>query len=85
MAYGVGDVITLWQSVQGLLALEEKHRSLIDELRVDFRALAARVTALEAREGIVLAEAKVTASLAAGVQLTDLALRIGALEERTRR
>ncbi len=71
-----------------LLTLEKKHGALIEANTEDIRALADRLTRLEAREAIMVAEAKrAAASLAAEAAarpVGDLYRRIGILEERLR-
>ena len=71
----------LLRTVDGLLLVEEKHGAAIAELKE-------RVSRLEAREPILIAEAKIafaTAASAASTQhVGDLARRLGVLEEQVR-
>jgi hypothetical protein len=75
-----------------LLTLEKKHGALIEGNAEDIRALADRLTRLEARiearEAIMVAEAKgaaaAVASEAAARNVGDIYRRIGTLEERLR-
>ena len=89
MAIGLGAFINIARSVDRLLALEQRHGELIASIQKELRELADRVTKLEAREVLLIAEAKAAAATAASIassgHLADLARQVGALEERTRR
>ena len=86
---GVGDLVSALRSMDRLLSLEEKHGRAIERLTVELDALKARVTRLEAREDLIVTEAKAASSAAASqvamMSFSDIARRIGALEERTSR
>jgi hypothetical protein len=73
-------------SIRRLADLEKKHAALIAKQADEIQALKDRVTALEAREGILVAEAKsaagAAASLVAGQHVAGLAQSIGRLEGR---
>jgi hypothetical protein len=81
-------VIELLRTLDRLLDLERKHGDLIEAHAKKLQELADRITKLETREDVLISEAKSTASSAASAavnqNLTNLALRVGALEERTR-
>lgn len=83
----ISDLLALARSLDRLLALEKKHGDLIEKLDASLRQIADRMTALEAREAILVAEAKAAAATAASVAVSahvgDLARRVGALDERT--
>ena len=77
----------LWgviRKIDGLAGLEEKHEKALAALRAEVDDLKARVTRLEAREDIVIAEARAAAGTAAGMAATgymsDIARRVGFLE-----
>lgn len=82
------DWLRLASAAERLMGLEARHVALIDAQAKEIQALKDRVTKLESREEILIAEAKGAASSAASAavtqNLTRLALRLGALEERTR-
>ena len=84
---GVSGVLRLLRSVDRLLSLEVKHGKAIEDLERDMASLTGRVISLEAREGIVIAEAKAAAGAAATqvaiVSVSDISRRIGRLEERS--
>lgn len=71
----------LIRALDGLTRVEDKHGALIENLRN-------RVLHLEAREAVLVAEAKAAASAAASAvsaqHIGDLARRIGVLEEQMR-
>jgi len=71
----------LIRALDGLTRVEDKHGALIENLRN-------RVLHLEAREAVLVAEAKAAASAAASAvsaqHIGDLARRIGVLEEQAR-
>jgi len=84
---GVGNFIELLRSVDRLLNLEAKHGKAIEKLEVEIDELKNRVTRLETREEIVIVEAKDAARTAATqvaiTSVSDMARRIGRLEERS--
>jgi hypothetical protein len=71
----------LFRSVDGLMQVERKHGTAIEDLKD-------RVAKLEAREPILIAEAKAASATAASAAATqhvgDLARRLGVLEEQVR-
>ncbi len=73
----------VWK-VDGLSGLEAKHDKQIEALRADVKDLTARVNRLEAREDLVVAEARGAASAAAGVTasayISDVVRRVTLLE-----
>ncbi len=73
-------------TLRRLAELEKKHAELIAKQADEIQALKDRVTTLEAREDILVAEAKTaagaTASLIAGQHVAGLAQSIGRLEGR---
>ncbi len=89
MAFSIGDILSLFRTVDRLLDLEKKHGGLIKELNQDLQILRDRVAKLEAREDALIIEAKaaagVAASAAASQHIAALALRLGALDERLKR
>ena len=77
----------LWsvvRTIDRLAGLEERYERAITGLREDVADLKARVTRLEAREDIVVAEAKAAAGTAAGIAasgyMADIARRVGVIE-----
>ena len=86
---GVGDFVSALRSMDRLLSLEEKHGRAIEKLAAELDGLKARITRLEAREDLIVTEAKAASSAAASqvamISFSDIARRIGALEERTGR
>ncbi len=75
---GVRDLI---RAIDGLMRVEDKHGALIENLKN-------RVLHLDAREAVLVAEAKAAASAAASAvsaqHIADLARRLGVLEEQMR-
>ncbi len=67
-----------------LLGVEAKHIALIEAQAKEIQALKDRITKLEAREEILIAEAKGAAAAAASAVVAELARQIGALQERAR-
>jgi hypothetical protein len=63
--------------------LEEKLTVMINKQKDEIEQLGQRITRLEAREEVMIAEAKGAASAAASLSMSELARRIGVLEERT--
>jgi hypothetical protein len=82
------DPLALFRKLDSLLQLEAKHGAAIARLEADFIVLHERVTRLEGRDAVLIAEAKSAAASAASVTtsstVADLARRIGVLEERSR-
>jgi hypothetical protein len=73
------------RTIDRLMTLEAKHTALIEVQARDIQALKDRVTKLEAREDVLIAEAKAAAASAVASQhVANLALQIGAVNERTR-
>jgi predicted RNase H-like nuclease (RuvC/YqgF family) len=70
------------RTIDRLLNLETKHTSLIEAQAREIQQLKDRVTRLEAREEILIAEAK--AAAAASQHIAELARHVGAMDERTR-
>ena len=74
-------VLDLIRAIDGLMRVEDKHGALIENLKN-------RVLHLEAREVVLIAEAKAAASAAASAvsaqHVADLARRLGVLEEQVR-
>jgi recombinational DNA repair protein RecR len=70
-------------AVDRLLDLEETLTATIDKHTAEIEQLKERITRLEAREEVIIAEAKGAAGAAASVLMAELARRIGVLEERT--
>jgi hypothetical protein len=72
------------QRADRLLNLETKHGQAIADLQVQMDALRDRVTRLEAREDIVVAEAKGAAAAAAtgaaATMMADMSRRVGVME-----
>ena len=75
------------RKIDGLAGLEDKHETAIASLRAYIDDLKARITWLEAREDIVVVEAKAAAATAAGFAaigfMSDIARRVGVLEAMT--
>ncbi len=74
-------VRNLIRAIDGLMQVEDKHGALIESLKN-------RILLLEAREAALVAEAKGAASAAASAvsaqHISDLARRVGVLEEQVR-
>jgi hypothetical protein len=72
----------LFRIVDGLMVVEQRHSAALEDL-------ADRIARLEAREPLLIAEAKMASATAASVAATqhvgDLARRLGILEEQVRR
>jgi hypothetical protein len=73
------------RAIDSVFQLEKKHTALLEAQAKEIQDLKDRVTKLEAREEILIAEAKGAAAAAAGAVVAQLAREIGALDERTRR
>ena len=78
----VTDVVGLFRSVDRLLTLDEKYGKAVEDLSSVIDSIERRVTRLEAREDIVVTEAKAAAGAAATVIIADVARRVGRLEAR---
>jgi hypothetical protein len=88
VAFNPLEWLKLARTIDRLLALEAKHTALIDAQANEIQALKDRVTKLEAREEILIAEARGAAAAAASAvasqHVADIARRVGTLDERTR-
>ena len=82
------NVVALLRKLDRLMQLEENHGEAIRKLGSEARALEVRVARLEAREEVLVARAEGASAAAAGTvvatSMSDLARRIGVLEERSR-
>lgn len=86
------DVGKLWRfarSIEDLMRRDKAHEEAVRKIAQRLDAIEGRLTRLEAQQGIVVAEAKgaaaATGAAAAAQAVTDLARRLGALEERSGR
>ena len=83
----ISSIVELLRRVDQFLILEAKHGRLIEGLQAELQRLGERVARLEAREDLLIAEAKAAAAAAATqvsiASISDVARRIGRLEERT--
>jgi hypothetical protein len=88
VAFNPLEWLNVARTIDRLLALETKHAALIEAQAKEIQALEDRVAKLEAREEILIAEARGAAAAAAsGVasqHVAGLARDLGALEERVR-
>jgi type IV pilus biogenesis protein CpaD/CtpE len=88
LAFNPLEWLNVARTIDRLLALETKHAALLEAQAKEIQALKDRVTKLEAREEILIAEAKgAAASAASGIasqHVAGLARGLGALEERVR-
>ena len=77
------------RNVDRLLTAEAKQGQAIETLAAEVSTLKERVTRLEAREDVIIAEARSAASAAstqvAIASVSDIARRVGRLEERSGR
>jgi len=84
---GVGGFLELLRSVDRLLSLEAKHGRAIERLALEIDTLKDRLTRLETREDVLVAEARTAANAAATqvaiASVSDISRRIGRLEERS--
>ena len=84
---GLSGFIELLRAVDTLLALEKEHGGAIDTLQSEMRDVDRRLTRLEAREDIVVEQAKAAAASSASAvirhSIADMARRVGSLEART--
>jgi hypothetical protein len=89
LALNVRNWLDALRAIDRFLELETKHGKLIDAQAERLDNLENRINRLEAREPIVIAEAKGAAASAASVvaaqQLGDLARHVGGMEERVKR
>ncbi|TCZ56314.1 hypothetical protein [Roseicella aquatilis] len=80
--------IAILRKIDSLGQLEEKHGEAIRRLSAELEGLKDRVARLELRDEVLIARAEGAAStatvMAASSSLSDLARRIGTLEERSR-
>lgn len=88
MAFNPVEWLRAARTIDRLLTLETKHTALIEAQATEIQALKDRVTKLELREAILVAEARgaaaAAASAVAGQHVADLARQLGVLDERTR-
>jgi transcription elongation GreA/GreB family factor len=81
-------LLTVLRKIDSLVQLDEKHGEAIRRLTEEIALLKDRVTSLETRDEVLIARAEGAAStaaaLAASTAISDLARRIGAMEERDR-
>ena len=89
MALGLKGWLDAARAIDRLLELENKHARLIEAQTKRIDELIDRINRLEAREEILIAEAKGAAAAAAsGVaahHIGDLALKVGGIDERLKR
>jgi hypothetical protein len=89
LALNVRSWLDALRAIDRFLDLEAKHGKLIEAQEKRLDELADRVSRLEAREPVVIAEAKGAAASAASVvaaqQLGELARHVGGMEERVNR
>jgi type IV pilus biogenesis protein CpaD/CtpE len=82
------DWLRVARTVDRLMTLEAKHTALFEAQAKEIQGLKDRMTKLEAREEILIAEARgaayAAASAAASQHVADVARQVGALDERTR-
>lgn len=79
--------VEVLRKLDRLMSLDVVLRESVERLTSDIAALSNRVTRLEAREGVLIAEAKGAAAAAGATtaaNMADLARRVGVLEERSR-
>ena len=83
------DFVKLIRNVDRALTAEAKHGQAIEKLATEIGTLKDRVTRLEAREDVIIAEARSAAGAAATqvamASVPDISRRIGRLEERSGR
>ena len=83
----LADLVKLIRNVDRLLSAEAKHGQAIEKLATEISTLKDRVTRLEAREDVIIAQARSAASAAATqvaiASVSDISRRIGRLEERS--
>jgi type IV pilus biogenesis protein CpaD/CtpE len=76
------------RAIDRFLTLGEQHTALIEAQAKEIQDLKDRVTKLEAREEILIAEAKGAAAAAASAvasqHVAEIARHVGAIDERTR-
>ncbi len=68
-----------------ILDVQDKHAKLIENQAAQIVALRDAVNTLQAREDVLLARAELAATQAASASVTDLARRLGHVEERSGR
>jgi len=82
------NLLTLLRKIDSLLLLEAKHGEALRTLSAEVDRLKGRVASLEAREDVLVARSQGAAAAAAATvsanAVSDLARRIGMLEERSR-
>jgi len=83
----LSDLTKLFQRVYHLLDVQKKQGKAIEKIESEISTLKDRVTRLEAREEMTIVEAKAAAGVAASsvamASVSDIAIRVGRLEERT--
>ena len=83
----VASFVTQARELDRLLSAEKRLNASIDKLTEDLDSLKARVIRLENREDLVIVEARAAASAASShvamSALSDIARRVGRLEERS--
>ena len=89
MAFNPLEWLKAVRAVDRPLGLEAKHTALLEAQAQEIQALKDRIARLEAREEILVAEAKGAAAAAASAiasqHVAELARHVGAIDERTRR
>jgi len=82
------NLVTVLRKIDSLLQLEAIHGEAIKRLTAEVAQLKDRMNRLEARDEVLLARAEgasaAAATVAAAQAMSDLARRLGAMEERTR-
>jgi hypothetical protein len=71
--------------IQRTWDLEKTHGEILEAQANEIQALKDRGTRLEAREEMLIVKAQAAAGAAATAALAELAVQIGALDERTKR
>lgn len=88
MAFNPREWLETARTVDRLLGLEAKLTAIIEAQAKEIQRLKDRVTKLEAREEVLIAEAKGAAAAAASAvasqHVAEIARQVGAMDERTR-
>ena len=79
---GASGLFKLWLRITRIVDVQDKHAKLIENHATQIAALRDAVHSLQAREDVLLARAETAAVQAASTVVTDLARRIGHIEER---
>ena len=79
---GASGLFKLWLRITRILDVQDKHAKLIENQAAQIAALRDAVHTVQAREDVLLARAEVAAVQAAHASTTDLARRLGHIEER---